>query len=124
MNQENKEFSYAYSASQQEEIARIRKKYMAVEEDKMEQLRKLDRSVGEPGMIVSLAMGIIGTLIFGTGMCCTMVWAEQWFVQGIVIGIVGMILMIMAYPVYAHITKKRRAKLAAEIVKLTDELLK
>ena len=124
MSQENKEFKYAYSASQQEEIERIRKKYMAPEEDKMEQLRKLDRSVSEPGMIASLAVGIIGTLIFGTGMCCTMLWAEQWFFQGIVIGIAGMIMMIFAYPLYAHITKKRRAKLAPEIMKLTEELLK
>lgn len=45
--EENKEvFSYTYSASQQAEIKGIREKYMPpTEEDKMERLRRLDRSV-------------------------------------------------------------------------------
>lgn len=124
MDQKNKQFSYAFSASQQEEITRIRKKYMAPEEDKMEQLRKLDQSVSEPGMIVSLILGVVGSLVFGFGLCCTLVWADQWFAAGIIVGTAGMIMMIAAYPVYALITKKRREKIAPEIIKLTDELLK
>lgn len=46
---------------------------MAQEEDKMEQLRKLDQSVSEPGMIVSLILGVVGILVFGFGLCCTLV---------------------------------------------------
>ena len=44
-------FNYTYSASQQEEIKKIREKYSAPEkqEDKMEQLRRLDKSVTKPG---------------------------------------------------------------------------
>ena len=124
MNQDNKEFKYAYSASHHEEVERIRKKYMTFEEDKMAQLRKLDQSVSKPGMIVSLVLGVVGTMAFGIGLCCTLVWADDWFVQGILIGITGMIMMIFAYPAYAYITKKRREKLAPEIIRLTDELLK
>ncbi len=39
-------FQYTYSAEQQEEVANIRKKYMAQEENKMKQLRRLDAGVG------------------------------------------------------------------------------
>ena len=90
----------------------------------MEQLRRLDQSVTKPGTVVSLIVGIISTLIMGAGMSCTMVWAETMFIPGIIIGVIGMIGIICAYPVYSGITKKQREKLAPEIIRLTDELMK
>ncbi len=121
---ENKEtFSYTYSATQQEEIKKIRDKYAPKEADKMEQLRKLDASVTKKGTIISLAVGIIGALILGTGMCCCMVWTDL-FVLGIIVGIVGIAMVSAAYPLYSSITKKEREKIAPEIIRLTDELIK
>ena len=90
----------------------------------MEQLRKLDASVTKPGTIVSLIVGIISALIMGAGMSCTMVWGETLFIPGIVIGVIGMIGVIAAYPIYSRITKKQREKLAPEIMRLSDELMK
>ena len=126
MDEKNEVFSYTYSASQQEEIKSIREKYAppTEEEDKMERLRRLDQGVTRPGTIISVIIGVISALIFGVGMCCTMVWAETMFVPGIVIGIVGIAGMISAYPVYNHITKRQRKKVAPEILRLTDELMK
>ena len=122
----NKTFSYTYSASQQEEIKKIRDKYSTPKqaEDKMEQLRRLDKSVTKPGTVVSLIIGVISALILGIGMCCTMVWGGDLFIIGIIIGVFGMIGVICAYPVYASITKARREKLAAEIIRLSNELMK
>ena len=118
-------FNYTYSASQQAEIKSIREKYMppTEEEDKMERLRRLDRSVTKTGTTVSIIVGVISTLVFGVGMCCTMVW-EGLMLPGIVIGIVGIIGIVLAYPLYIHITKKQREKVAPEIMRLTDELMK
>ena len=126
MEEKKETFNYTYSASQQEEIKRIREKYAkpTQEEDKMEQLRKLDASVTKPGTIVSLIVGVFGALIMGTGMSCTMVWGETLFIPGIVIGVIGMIGVIAAYPIYSRITKKRREKLTPEIMRLSDELMK
>lgn len=125
MEEKKVTFNYTYSASQQQEIKRIREKYMppTQEEDKMELLRKLDTGVTKPGTTVSLIVGIISALIFGVGMCCTMVWTDL-FIPGIVIGIIGLAGIVSAYPLYAHITKKQRAKVAPEIMRLTDELMK
>ena len=118
-------FSYTYSASQQAEIKSIREKYMppSEEEDKMEQLRRLDRSVTKAGTAVSIIVGIISALVFGVGMCCTMVW-DGLMLPGIIIGVVGIIGIVSAYPLYIHITKKQREKVAPEIIRLTDELMK
>ena len=124
-DKEEKEiFNYTYSAKEQDEIRNIRKKYMPAEEDKMEQLRRLDSEVYRKPMILSLTVGIIGTLTLGFGMCCTMVWQGGMFVPGIVIGIIGIIIVCLAYPLYNRILKKERERIAPEILRLTDELMK
>lgn len=117
-------FEYTYSAKEQEEIEKIRKKYLPREEDKMELLRKLDKDVTKPGTIWSLVIGIMGCLLFGVGMCCTLVWADSLFGVGIVVGVIGMAIMGVAYPIYIRITKKQQEKLAPQILALAEELRK
>lgn len=122
---EDKEvFSFDYSAQQQEEIRRIREKYAPPAMDKMERLRELDRSVYRKGTVVSLIFGIIGTLIMGVGMTCTMVWQGVWFIPGIVLGLAGIVVLALAYPIYEKVTQKERERVAPEILRLTDELMK
>ncbi|MGN0776763.1 MAG: hypothetical protein ACI4MM_08840 [Candidatus Ventricola sp.] len=129
MNEENKKhedgvFTYTYSARQQEEVRAIRKKYLPREEDKLEQLRRLDRSVTQKATAASLAVGIAGTLVMGTGMSLTMVFPDRWFVPGIVIGLLGIACAGLAYPLYARVIKRERARIAPEILRLSGELLK
>ncbi|MBQ8748465.1 MAG: hypothetical protein IJZ14_01455 [Oscillospiraceae bacterium] len=127
---ENKEgFSFTYSAAQQQEVENIRKKYLPKEEDKMEQLRKLHHSASQKAQACSIAVGIIGALVMGTGMSLAMtdigsVLGSLAMVIGIVIGIVGMVLVALAYPLYNRVLKKQREKIAPEILRLSDELLK
>lgn len=119
----NKEqFNYTYSAKEHEEIKNIRNKYLPREEDKMEQLRKLDASVTQKGTIISVIVGVMGTLLMGLGMSCAMVW--EFFTFGIVIGVIGIVIIAVAYPLYNYITKKERERIAPEIMRLTDELMK
>ena len=126
MDEKNEIFNYTYSATQQKEIKSIREKYTqpTLEEEKMERLRRLDQSVTKPGTIVSLIVGIVSALIMGTGMSCTMVWGGVWFIPGIIIGVIGMAGVAAAYPIYNYITKKQREKVAPEIIRLSDELMK
>ncbi len=126
MDNKNETFNYTYSASQQEEIKKIRDKYTPPKqtEDKMERLRRLDKSVTKPGTVISLIVGVISSLILGTGMSMCMVWGDNLFLIGIIVGVVGMIGIICAYPLYSSITKARKEKLAAEIIRLSNELMK
>ena len=127
---ENKEgFSFIYSAAQQQEVEEIRKKYLPQEEDRMEQLRKLHAIPSQKAQAGSIAVGVIGTLILGTGMSLFMTdpgAALGMFsmVLGIMAGIAGMLLIALAYPVYNRVLKQERRKIAPEILKLTDELMK
>lgn len=114
------DFEYTYSAPEQAEIRKIREKYLPKEESSLEKLRRLDAQAERPGTVTALILGIIGTLIFGTGMCCCLVWSL--YALGVVAGIVGIVMLSMAYPAYAQITKKQREKLAPEVLALTEEL--
>ncbi len=127
MEDKKETFTYTYSAKEQEEIKKIRDKYAppTKEETSMEQLRRLDESATKGATVVSLIVGIISALLLGVGMCCAMVpsW-ERYFIPGVMIGIVGIIGMIAAYPIYTRMVKRKREKLAPEIMRLSDELMK
>ena len=133
-NKEKETFNYTYSAKQQEEIKAIRKKYEAPEEkeDKMAQLRRLDAGVTQKASVISLVFGVIGALILGFGMSLAMTdlgeilgsYRGMAMLFGIVFGIVGIVLVSLAYPLYNRIVKKEREKIAPEIIRLTDELMK
>lgn len=122
----NESFSYTYSAKQQEEIKAIREKYIPAADDKMEQLRRLDASATRPGRVAALTLGIVGSLLLGIGMCCCMVWGDSIvvFVIGIVVGVAGIVGASLAYPMYTRMTKRQREKIAPEVLKLTEELMK
>ncbi len=131
MEEKKETFTYTYSAAQQEEIAAIRKKYAPepIEVDKMEQLRKLDASVTNKATTIALIVGILSALIMGTGMSLVMtdlgakLGMTSVLIPGIVIGIIGMVGVIAAYPLYQVVLKKQRTKVAAQILKLTEELM-
>jgi len=125
---ENHSFEYTYSAERQQEIEAIRKKYLPPEEDKMEQLRRLHSIPTEKAQAASIAIGVLGTLILGTGMslCMTELGAALGhlaMVIGILVGLLGLVMVALAYPVYNIVLRKERQRIAPEILRLSDELL-
>ena len=129
---EHKEgFRFTYSAARQQEVEHIRKKYLpqAEEENKMEQLRKLHHSASEKVQARAIAVGTIGALILGVGMslCMTDLGAALGnlaLLIGIFAGLAGILLVALAYPVYNRVLKKQRQRIAPQILRLTEELLK
>ena len=133
-NQEQNGFVYTYSAKEQAELQKIRDKYTppTESEDKMERLRRLDSGVTNTALAVSLILGIIGTLVLGFGMSLIMTDLGEILgangntaiVIGIVVGLVGGVLASLAYPLYTAIVKAKRKRIAPEILRLTEELMK
>lgn len=127
-------FSFTYSAKEQAEIKQIREKYTppTEAEDKMERLRRLDAGVTRGAQTVAILLGVPGTLILGTGMSLIMTdlatilgpYEDMSMIIGIAVGVIGGVLVSLAYPVYNAMVKARRRKIAPEILRLTDELLK
>ena len=119
----NPSFEYTYSAQEQEEIKKIREKYLPPEEreTKMEQLRRLDADVYRKAEAWSLVVGILSALVLGVGMCCCLVW--NLFALGIPVGVVGIAGVCLAYPLYTWLIRREQARIAPQILKLTDELM-
>lgn len=122
MENKNEVFEYTYSAAQQEEIQKIKAKYMPQEKSKLEQLRKLDASVTNKAAAWGIIIGIIGCLTFGGGMSMILAGGSLLFVPGIVVGVLGMAVMGLAYPAYKKVIEKERARIAPQILALTEEL--
>ena len=126
---ETNAFEYTYSAERQQEIEAIRKKYLPKEEDKMATLRRLHSIPTQKAQAASIAIGVLGTLILGTGMSLCMtelgaVLGHLAMMIGILVGILGLVMVALAYPLYNHVRKKERQRIAPEILRLSEELLK
>lgn len=122
---ENK-FEYTYVApteSERKETEAIRKRYLPEPEnlDKLTRLRNLDEKVKRFPMILSLSLGVVGTLIFGLGLTMILEWSM--IVWGAAVAVVGMILLALAYPAYKISLTNRKRKYGAEILKLSEEIL-
>ena len=103
--EEKNVFEYKYSAKQQEEVDAIKKKYLPKEEgakelSKLEELKRLDKKVELTATIWSIVVGLIGTLVFGTGMSLILAFETARYVPGIIVGVLGMAGMALALPVY------------------------
>ena len=114
--------SITYSAEEQRELDAIRAKYTAkgkAQPTKLEQIKKLDAQVESKAMIAGLSVGILSTLVMGGGMSLTLSLGQP--VIGILVGVVGLIGMLAAWPLYQKVLKKEREKAAPEILRLSED---
>lgn len=131
-DREGSGFNYAYSAKRQSEVARIKSKYMPKKEDKMETLLRLDRTVTKNASLASIIVGAIGALVLGCGMSLIMTDIAQALnmsfiaamIVGVSVGILGIALIALAYPIYKAVLRREREKHASEILGLAAELEK
>lgn len=111
-------------------VQKIRTQYTEKENTKLDKLTQLDRKVKKPANIFGYVFGSISALIMGSGMSLVMteigsvLGIENTMVPGIVIGVVGMLMAIINYPVYKKILSQRRKKYSKQIIELSDEIMK
>jgi len=115
-------FSYTYSAQENQEVLNIRKKYLPQSESKLEELKRLDHLVRNSGVLESLCAGIGGCLIFGLGLCLTMEVIGHMVWLGVVLGLVGVVGMLAAFPVYRRFFNKAKVQHSPRILELAAEL--
>ena len=110
-------------------VEKIRTQYMEKESTEIDALRKLDAKVKRPANVFAYIFGSIGAIIMGGGMSLIMtdigviIGMEDTMLPGIVIGIVGMFIAIINYPIYKKLLGSRRKKYADRIIELSNKIL-
>ena len=111
-------------------VQKIRTQYTRKSSTRLEELKKLDAKVKRPANVFGYTFGSIGAIIMGSGMSLVMtdigemIGMSETMVPGIVIGVIGMAMALVNYPIYKSILASRKAKYADRIIALSDEMLK
>ena len=108
---------------------KIRTQYMEKTPSELDALRKLDAKVKRPANVFAYVFGSISAIIMGAGMSLVMtdigatVGIASAMIPGIAIGIVGLGMALLTYPVYKEILNSRKKKYGAEILRLSDKIM-
>ena len=108
---------------------KIRTQYMEKQTTELDALRELDAKVRRPANVFGYVFGSISAIIMGAGMSLVMtdigatVGIENAMIPGIAVGVVGMILALVNYPIYKGILGSRKKKYGAEILRLSDKII-
>ena len=111
-------------------ISKIRTAYTPKQKGDLDELRRLDAQVRRPAQVFSYVFGSISAVIMGAGMSLVMtdiaetVGIADPMLYGIIIGIVGLFMAIINYPIYKGILGRRRKKYADKIIELSDKIMK
>ena len=103
---------------------------MEKEHTRLDELKALDKKVKCPANIFAYVFGIVSALIMGSGMSLvmtnigSMIGMSSTMVPGIVIGVVGMLMALVNYPIYKKILSRRRSAYAQQIVELSEQIMK
>ena len=122
-------FQYTYSAPEQQEVLKIREKYLAAPANALDELKALDRKVRQPADTFCYVFGSVSAIIMGAGMSLvmtdigTILGLSSTMVPGIAIGVVGLALALTTYPIYKAMLRHRQKKYGPEIIKLSDSIL-
>lgn len=110
-------------------VQKIRTQYTEKEHTRLDALKELDAKVKRPANVFAYLFGGISTIIMGCGMSLVMtdigetLGISHTMAPGIVIGVVGLLLAIINYPIYKGLLNSRRSKYADQIMKLSDQIL-
>ena len=124
---------------------KIRTQYMEKQPSELDTLRALDAKVKRPANVFAYVFGSVSAIIMGAGMSLVMTpIAEQINLMsilkpvidqmgitfdpimplGIAIGVIGLALAAVNYPIYKGILNARKKKYSAQIIDLSSKLMK
>lgn len=115
---------YDSNKSVKEEVSAIKDSYLDKSEgqENLNELRRIDFKVKNIPLVVSLAFGIVGTLLFGLGLTFFLEFKSH-YVLASFLAAIGVVLIVLAYPLYNKIYKKLKNKYKDRVIELSDTIL-
>ena len=108
---------------------RIRTQYTTRQTTELDMLRALDAKVKRPARGFAYFFGSIAAIIMGAGMSLVMtdigasLGLVDAMIPGIAVGVVGMLMAIINYPIYRSILKRRKDAYKDEILALSNRII-
>ena len=108
---------------------KIRTQYMEKESTELDALRELDAKVKRPANVFAYTFGSISAVVMGAGMSLvmtdigTIIGITSAMVPGIAIGVVGLGMALLTYPMYKSILESRKKKYGAQILELSEKIM-
>ena len=108
---------------------KIRTQYMEKTPSELDALRELDAKVKRPANGFAYTFGSVSAIVMGAGMSLVMtdigaaIGITDALVPGIAIGVVGMGMALLTYPIYKGILNARKKRYGAEILTLSDKIM-
>ncbi len=115
--------------NQEEIVQKIKEEYVTKEYSQLNNLRDLDKKVKRPAIIFTYTLGILSSIILGSGMSLIMtdigskIGISHNIIIGTIIGLIALIMMGINYPLYKKILNRRRKIYADKIIKISNEIL-
>ena len=122
-------YSYTYSAPENQEVKAICSKYLPQEKTPVEQLRMLDQQASRPAKRFAYIFGTFSAIVMGAGMSLVMtdigttIGLVNGMVPGIAIGVVGLGMALLTYPIYKKKLLRRREIFAPKILELSKKIM-
>ena len=110
-------------------VRKIRTQYTEKEHTRLDALKAMDHKVKKPANVFGYVFGVISAIIMGAGMSLVMtdigaaLGLTDAMLPGIVIGVAGLLLAVVNYPLYKKILAARRRKYAGRIIELSDAIM-
>lgn len=101
---------------------KIREEYTEKKPGKIDELVALDKQVKRPAKALAYAVGTVGSLVLGSGMCLAMGVIGKRKLPGILIGTAGIAILAGNYHLYQTYLKSRKAEYAERILSLSEEV--
>ena len=108
---------------------KIRTQYVEKQSTELDTLRELDEKVKRPANVFAYTFGSISAIVMGAGMSLVMtdigvtLGIASAMVPGIAIGVVGMAMALINYPIYKGILDSRKKKYSQEILALSEKIM-
>ncbi len=108
---------------------KIRTQYMEKEPSELDALRALDSKVKFPANMFAYIFGGISAMIMGGGMSLVMtdigasVGIAEPMLPGVIIGVLGLAMAVINYPLYKKVLEKRKKTYADKILALSEKIM-
>ena len=111
-------------------VEKIRSQYTQAQYTELDALKALDAKVKKPAKVFGWTCGSIGSVVMGAGMSLVMtdigalLGMQETLIPGIAVGLVGMVLALITYPIYKKLLNARKKKYAPQIMELSERITK